>query len=118
MTMSDKSFNNMKEILDRSTVYHYIGRKDAQIISIFHWMKILENLADEMAESEMNSELEIRIREIITKLTVETGHRMCMILSDVIGDEEAPKKLPSPEMVDSPSLLRRMQQRNENRNAR
>lgn len=85
--MSDEHFKKMKNILDTSTVYHFVGRNDRHLIRIFHWLKTLEDLADEVRESQMDDELESSLRTMITTLTNEVGQRTWMIFQDIIGED-------------------------------
>lgn len=64
------------EITGKSNAYHYLGLKDKHIIDLFHWIEILNNLFEEVRQTEMNHELEEEIENIITKLTHEVGVRV------------------------------------------
>lgn len=64
---------------EMATVYHYLGCKDRHLIRLLHWIKIIEDLNDEVRSSEMDTELEKEIEKIVMRLINEVGVRMTMI---------------------------------------
>ncbi|MEK6884740.1 MAG: hypothetical protein AABY22_34225 [Nanoarchaeota archaeon] len=67
---------DFKCIEEKATVYNFLGKKDRHIVDLFHWIKILQELADEIRSRERNYELENEITEIIKRLTNEVGMRV------------------------------------------
>jgi hypothetical protein len=47
----------MTEVEAMAAAYHFLGTQDRHLIRLFHWIKIIENLANEVRESEQDGEL-------------------------------------------------------------
>ena len=62
-----------------AAAYHFIGTRDRHLIRLFHWIKIIESLADEVRASEMDEELYKELGEISNRLTKEVGVRSVAI---------------------------------------
>ncbi len=71
--------------MDIAEVYHFLGTHDRHLVRLFHWIHIIEDLANEVRESEMDEELYKELGEIICRLTREVGHRTVAVFP--IGDD-------------------------------
>lgn len=70
-----------KCIEQKGTAYHYLGTRDKHIVNLFHWIQILDDLADEVRETDMDNELEKELRVITKRLTNEVGVRMVSLFT-------------------------------------
>lgn len=60
----------------KANAYHYLGTQDRHIVDLFHWIDILNNVADEVRETNRDNELEKELRVIVNRLTKEVGIRV------------------------------------------
>ena len=66
-------------IEDRAKAYHFLGTQDRHLVRLFHWINILEELANEVRASEQDEELKDELIKLSNRLIREVGIRTVAI---------------------------------------
>ena len=70
---------NTEDCAEKAQAYYYLGKKDRHLVNLFHWIETLQNLNDEIRDSQNDEELSNEITGLIKRLVNEVGVRVVML---------------------------------------